>query len=918
MNKKRKSLWAWFLALAMVITMLNIGSRPVTAYAAEGSVADAGEDTPKATSESAIKTITGSAIETNLTLGKTYNGTATFTSNEYSYAASFYVEDADLKSGDQYDITLTMGTGAESYKQLAIMSSCNGWSWDNAFVIWPTSVSEGTMLYVTHEVTVTLNGGFSFQIQVPNADKTNIGDTFYAGISSLKITKRKTAEPMSTSISLDTMYAGEVPLEKDPYGNNYALYLNVVDDDIKGGDKYDVILTMGSGAEGFGQVGVYANCDGWDYTKAGYKWPTTMEGTRVYATHEVTDATVTNLQLKVELANLADSAAIGTSYTITAFMVTKQVEEQPSPTPTPEPDDADENQTYDPLPKTVDMGKTYSGSIGTNWKNAMTINDPTYKAGDKYTIEFTLVSGAENFQQLAVQSNSFKDYGWYNGGHNVSTGIEKNTIYKLDVETVKENSFAIWFTCSDPVDVDNSDTSNVELVISDLKIVKEATPTPTPTTSGGSSGGNNFVYNYTDPSDTTPTPVPTATPTPTPTAVPEKDDDKTDGGNQGTTGDDEKEPVKKVTITRTVPGGTKEVTKTVESNKTLDASNDDTKMYQIPMDKYSGNGDLKKILVTITFDQTAAQGYTGGSGAIGYSTDTEWQQIDFENAFVDGEKNTKTFEIEIPKDVNPTFDEGSIVQVGWWWGSTQTITVDKVEFVFEQPGEKEISITVNENAPMMAKEVGENVVSLAELVEDTAKIDRIELRVAANGKFKASVYALVVEGEIPLMAENKVKLGDIEMEDAEGGYKTFTFDGLEGTLTGDIIVEITEIEEGTTVVLDSISLFGVDDDELTDSVPSTDVPGDEDGDDDEDAGEDTGDNGEDASDEDNEDAGEDAGENTDEDAGEDAGDASDAGDADENLPKTGLVDSTYFYILGFAIVSAGAVVAVKRRKEFEA
>ena len=354
------------------------------------------------------------------------------------------------------------------------------------------------------------------------------------------------------------------------------------------------------------------------------------------------------------------------------------------------------------------------------------------------------------------------------------------------------------------------------------------------------------------------------------------------------------------------------------------------------------NAALKKILVTITFDQSTAQGWTGGGGSIGYSTDGEWQQVDFEGAFVDGQKNTATIEVEIPKGINPTFDEGSIVQVGWWWGTTASITVDKVAFVFEQPGEKEISITVNEDAPMVATKAGESIVSLAKFVAEVAKVDKIELHMAATGKFKANVYALLLdEGEIPLMAENRVKLGEIGMDDAEGGYETFAFDRLEGTLAGDIIIEVTQIEEGASVVLDAVSLFAADDEELTPAIPEDNEEAGEDG---EDIGEEDGDsngdgddadvddedrdedeNGEDDRDtdeEDREDVGEDDGENTgDEDTGNDEDAGSDSGKEsadDGKLPKTGLLDSTYFYILGLAIAAAGAMLMLKRRRDMNA
>ena len=128
-----------------------------------------------------------------------------------------------------------------------------------------------------------------------------------------------------------------------------------------------------------------------------------------------------------------------------------------------------------------------------------------------------------------------------------------------------------------------------------------------------------------------------------------------------------------------------EVTKTAEVNAVLDSADEASKMYKLPLADYAGNGSVEKIIVTVTFDQTTALGWVGGGGAIGYSTDGDWQQVDFEHQFVDGATNTADIVVEIPDGVNVTFDPESIVQVGWWWGSTSYITVDKIDLVFDDP-----------------------------------------------------------------------------------------------------------------------------------------------------------------------------------------------------------------------------------------
>lgn len=146
-----------------------------------------------------------------------------------------------------------------------------------------------------------------------------------------------------------------------------------------------------------------------------------------------------------------------------------------------------------------------------------------------------------------------------------------------------------------------------------------------------------------------------------------------------------------------------EVTEVVEVNTVLDSADEASKMYQLPMASYAGKGTLEKIIVTITFDQTTALGWAGGGGAIGYSTDGDWQQVDFEHQFVDGSVNTADIIIEIPDGVTATYDEESIIQVGWWWGSTSYITLDKISLVFDDPNAAAGAATDTSDAAALPK-----------------------------------------------------------------------------------------------------------------------------------------------------------------------------------------------------------------------
>ena len=270
-------------------------------------------------------------------------------------------------------------------------------------------------------------------------------------------------------------------------------------------------------------------------------------------------------------------------------------------------------------------------------------------------------------------------------------------------------------------------------------------------------------------------------------------------------------PSGKKVIERTVVSDeTVEVSESVSENKVLDSAQESTKMYQISMGQYADCGKLTDILVTITYTQIPSAGWTGGGGAIGYSAVEGWQQIDFEHAFVDGATNTKTYTIHIPDGITPTLDSGSIVQVGWWWGSTGTITVDSVEFKFAKNETKTIAIEVNEEAVGELTEPGDVVVNVADFAADvdTAAVESIAVQMASTGACAGNVYGVLADaGEIQLLAisEGETLLGTFEI--TEGGAKTFTYGGLTGLLAGSLRIEVTEVEAGATVVVDNVTLL---------------------------------------------------------------------------------------------------------------
>nr|MDE7298077.1 LPXTG cell wall anchor domain-containing protein [Lachnospiraceae bacterium] len=404
------------------------------------------------------------------------------------------------------------------------------------------------------------------------------------------------------------------------------------------------------------------------------------------------------------------------------------------------------------------------------------------------------------------------------------------------------------------------------------------------------------------------------------------DDGKEDPDDSGEQGEKNETQV----IRREIPGeGVTKVTNEVEPNKVLDANNEDGKMYQMPLDQFAESGTIRKFAVTITFDQPSVLGWTGGTGGVGFSTDKGWLTADFENAFIDGAKNTVRYEFEVPEGATVTMNTasdpsnlstGSLFQVGWWWGSTPSITVDKIEVEQEKPNTKIVEITVSRTPVFLTETPGSHSVPLAELVADTSEIDSLILRVASTGKFKGAVYAKLSDGEIPLMADELTKIADIEMD--EYGYADIMIDELAGLLEGELVLEITEIEEGATVVIDGIRLLNLDGEDLTDEPEWNPNPDDGDDPDDPDDPDDQGDI-ENPDDEDPDDQGDT--ENPDDEDPDDQGDTRDPDDGndtdepddkkDTDLPKTGLVGSGYFYLTGLAMLLAGGILLLKKKEE---
>lgn len=94
MSKKKKALWAWLTAFAMVLSVLSGHAGPYRAHAAEQAIPD------------------------TLELGKSYSGTLT--------TGSPYTVDTTYAEGDKFMVEMTIVSGAAIYKQVALQSNALG------------------------------------------------------------------------------------------------------------------------------------------------------------------------------------------------------------------------------------------------------------------------------------------------------------------------------------------------------------------------------------------------------------------------------------------------------------------------------------------------------------------------------------------------------------------------------------------------------------------------------------------------------------------------------------------------------------------------------------------------------------------------------------------------------------------------
>ena len=175
MSKKRRALWAWLTAFAMVLSVLSGHAGPYRAQAAEQAIPD------------------------TLELGKSYSGTLT--------SGKEYTVDTAYSEGDKFMVEMTVVSGAAIYKQIGYQSnarideSSGYWAWQSHWA-GDDGVKDGTLFAKTIEANAS---GAESRMQIKFVldtliDGATAGDgTFTA--SGLRITKASGPQYVSQAVN---------------------------------------------------------------------------------------------------------------------------------------------------------------------------------------------------------------------------------------------------------------------------------------------------------------------------------------------------------------------------------------------------------------------------------------------------------------------------------------------------------------------------------------------------------------------------------------------------------------------------------------------------------------------------------------------------------------------------------------------
>lgn len=462
----------------------------------------------------------------NMEYGIKYSGPAKAVPDEAGTAWNiqyFNVEKSAYNVGDEFYVSCTF-SGASKFQQIAIQSDVNNWAWDAAPKIWSdTGVTDGTV--VAGKITATDAGDnlafkMQFDHQIVSTEGTEDAETpeptedvetpepVEIMLSNLYIVKlgntEKTPEalPEDNEIMLGTQYAGKATAalsetQQDVYETQY---FSVNDSAYSEGDTYVFSYTI-EGADGFKQVVTQSNLNEWAWDTSPKLWAGEgLAKSQSFAGAITAVSSGDGVSFKIRLdsplteGTEENPSAKSVELTITNLIVVKVVN----------------NDTIQ-IPETLQINKNryYGGPVTAKYDKEteswnvqyFNVNNSKIEKGQKFEISFTIVSGANIFKQMVVQSN-VDGWGWDDAPKYYNEeGIEDNTEFAGVITATEDQdqiTFKLWF--DNPTEAGEEFIGlPAELTLDNLIITEVTSPEPEPTE----------------------TPEPETTETPEPTAEPE-------------------------------------------------------------------------------------------------------------------------------------------------------------------------------------------------------------------------------------------------------------------------------------------------------------------------------------------------------------------------------------------------------------
>lgn len=407
----------------------------------------------------------------NMEFGIKYTGTTAAKANDGMTAWNieyFNVANSAFEEGDVFYVS-TKISGASNFKQVAMQSSVNNWNWNAAPKKWSDNgTADGTV--VAGKMVADRDGdNLSFKIQLDNLvnadDASAEQDITLTDLYIMKVSKgSEEAVALSEDklVDLGKKYNGTVTANAND-GVYEAQYFNVNDSAYSKGDTYIISYTLG-GATQFKQAVTQSSLNNWGWDDAVKVWA----GNGLAQAQDVTGAmTATSagdgVAFKIRLDSLVDtSAAPGDSIelTLTDLVVVKVAN--------------NESATL-PATKQINKDRKYTGDVeavkdGANWNvQYFNVNNSKFQEDDLVEISFK-ISGAEEFKQLAVQSNL---NGWaWDSAPKIwkNDGVADGTAFSAVIKATQAGNgiaFKLWL---DNPKTEGFEESPVAIQLTDLQV----------------------------------------------------------------------------------------------------------------------------------------------------------------------------------------------------------------------------------------------------------------------------------------------------------------------------------------------------------------------------------------------------------------------------------------------------------------